>query len=218
MKKEHTYVECTGCKWQLEQNLMPDRDWDKIPCPRCKNTRLMIDPKEHLCNMCGEGMCPNIVVPSGKWISDSPHGLFEASVVGGYESYHLMDMTRYTFSFCEKCLRSLFLQCKIPPRLNELGIEFVDDNLASFDREERDWQDEVTSYEYRIWKDAGGHHEAYMNRKCNAIKDCPNAAAYTILHNDTEFTEETLCEKHKDHKYSNSTLTKFIPNVLKTFL
>ncbi len=216
MKKEHTYVECTGCKWQLEQNIVPDRDWEKTPCPKCKNTRLMIDPKEYLCNMCGEGMCPNITVPSGKWSSDVPHGLFESSVTGGYESYHLMDMTKYTFSFCEKCLRELFIKCKIPPKLNDLGFSA---NFEYVDGEERDWKDELESYEYRIWKDAGGHHEAYMNKKCNAKKDCPSRAVYTKLYNDHDFTEDCCCEKHKPlRQYANSKLVKFIPNVLKTFL
>lgn len=214
--KKHTYVQCHGCKWRLEQQ--PDFDWVQHPCRTCKNVREIIDPKEHLCNMCGGQMCHDITVPSGRWRCEDPHGLFEATVIGGYESYHLMDMTKYTFSFCEKCLRELFLQCKIPPKLNEMGIGYGSNGLDIIDRDDRAWKDEVSSYEYRIWKDAGGHHEAYMNRKCNAVKNCPNEAIYTLLHNDTKFTEDALCEEHKDFKYSNSALTKFIPNVLKPFL
>ena len=72
--------------------------------------------------------------------------------------------------------------------------------------------------EYRVWKDTGGHHQAYLERRCNAIKECPSQALYTVLHNN-DFTEECACEEHKDkHLYSNSKLTKFIPNVLKPFL
>lgn len=217
MKKEHTYVECTRCKWQIEQNLVTDRDWDKDPCSRCNNTRLMINPKEILCNMCGESMCHEITVPSGKWITDSPYGLFETSVVGGYESYHLFDMSRYTFSFCEKCLRQLFMQCKIKPQVHDMCFA---ENLFGplVVRSEESWDKDQACYEYRVWLDDGGHHQAYLDGKCNNKKDCPNKALYTLLHNDTEFTENSFCEEHKDNKYGNSTLTKFIPNVLKPFL
>jgi hypothetical protein len=202
MKNKHTYVECHGCKWQLEQNIVPDRDWVKNPCPNCNNTRQVIDPKEILCNMCGECMCP-----FGTMNEQVPHGLHDAKVQGGYDSYHLMDMTMYTFSFCELCLRKLFNQCKIPPKLKD-GSQY-DEPTYALDQE---------SYEYRLWCDNGGHHQAYLNKKCNIKKDCPNIAIYTLLHDHNEFTEEALCEEHKDRKYSNSTLTKFIPNILKPFL
>lgn len=207
MKKEHSYVECTSCNWRVAQG----QNMNEHPCDRCSNTRLMIDPKELLCNLCGECLCHDITTPSGRWSSDYPHGLYDAKVTGGYESYHLLDLNRYTFSLCEKCLRQLFTQCKIKP-------EVVDVGLGGTVLGECGWEQDQKTYEYRLWKDNGGHHQAYLDRKCNAIKDCPNRAVYTLLHNDTIFTEEALCEEHKDHKYSNSSLTKFIPNVLKPFL
>lgn len=205
MKKEHTYIKCTGCKWQLE-NCPGRRDWEEKPCRQCQNTRLVVKPEEILCNLCGETMCP-----IGTMNEQHPHGLFEAKVVGGYDSYHLLDMNRYTFSFCEKCLRQLFIQCKIKPEVHDISFQ---DEIVS----DSGWTEDQQAYEYKVWKDAGGFHEAYMNRKCNVVKDCPNTAVYTLLHNHIKFTEEALCEQHKDHKYLNSTLTKFIPNVLKTFL
>ncbi len=209
MKKEHNYVGCPWCSPEAP----------RANCSQCKGTGKVVDPAEQLCNMCGEWMCHKIKLETGTWNADVPHGLYEANVVGGYESYHLFDMTSYTFSFCEECLRKLFIQCKIKPTVanlnfgsNPSGLPFLEEG------EETQWSEDMKSYEFRIWKDNGGHHQAYLNRKCNAIKDCPNKAAYTLLHNHTDFTEDALCEEHQDHKYLNSTLTKFIPNVLKAFL
>jgi hypothetical protein len=198
MKKEHTYVECQACNWRLQQE---SYDPHTELCKRCNNTRKVISPKEILCNLCGECMCP-----IGTMNEQVPHGLYKAKVIGGYDSYHLSDMSVYVFSFCEKCLRQLFIQCKIKPDIRD----HID---------ERSWDEDQKYYEYMIWKDNGGHHQAYLNGKCNAEKDCFNKAVYTRFHNDTEFTENCACEEHKElRSYSNSKLTAFIPNVLKPFL
>ena len=217
MKKEINYIECLDCKWTIEQQ--PDFDWLKDPCCQCKNTRQIEDPKDILCNLCGGHMCHDITVASGRWNTDRPFGLYNKKVSGSYESYHLFDMTSYTFSFCEECLRKLFIQCKIPPKVTEYGMGTnIDGSLVLVDGEGSSWEEDLHSYEYRLWCDNGGHHQAYLNGQCNSIKDCANKAAYTLLHNDTKFTENAFCEEHKDRKYFNSTLTKFIPNVLKPFL
>lgn len=210
MKKEHTYVECQSCKWRLEQNIATDYDWEENPCRHCNNARVVIDPRELLCNMCGECVCP-----IGTMNEQYPHGLFNAKVTGGYDSYHLLDMNQYKFSFCEKCLRQMFMQCKIKPEVHDMNIG---SDLIAIEGDEQSWEQDQEYYEYRLWKDNGGYHQAYLDGKCNSKKDCPNRAVYTLLHNDTEFTEDALCEEHKGNKYFNSTLTKFIPNVLKPFL
>lgn len=204
MKKQHTYVKCQSCAWQLEN--FPDRNWAENPCRQCKNTRQVINPEEILCNLCGECMCP-----LGTMNEQYPHGLHNAKVTGGYDSYHLFDMTTYIFSFCEKCLRRLFNDCKIKPSLYDTSFE---GELTS----EEQWDRDQEAYEYRVWKDEGGHHQAYLDRKCNFAKECPNEAIYTQLISD-EFTENCSCEEHKKlWSYANSKLTKFIPNVLKPFL
>ncbi len=156
-------------------------------------------------------MCPHEETLSGKWSSEYPHGLVDASVQGGYESYHLFDMSTYTFSLCEKCLRVLFNQFKIPPSIH--------DKMDETETEQEAWEADQRAYEYRVWKDAGHHHEAYLNRKCNAVKDCPNRAEYTIRVSG-DFTEDCACEEHKDARNNcmNCTKVKFIPNVLKPFL
>lgn len=204
--EEHTYVECHNCKWQVENQ--SDRDWNEHPCPRCHNTRRIINPEELLCNMCGECMCHNIKTRSGTWSSNDPCGLYDAKVTGGYESYHLFDMTGYTFSFCEKCLRQLFNQCKIKPTVSDYC-----------DVEKRTYEYDLEMYEYRLWQDEGGHHQAYKNGICNTRKDCPNKAVYTVYIND-HFSEDCSCEDHKD-RYTNSVsyrLVPFIKHVLKPFL
>jgi hypothetical protein len=202
---KHNYVKCQACAFQVEN--APTRDWKKAPCDVCHNTRQVIDPREILCNMCGGCMCP-----LGTHNEQYPHGLHEAVVVGGYDSYHLFDMNRYTFSFCEKCLRELFNQCKIKPMVHEM-------NSYGSDRIDIAWDHDQKEYEYRLWVDGGGYHQAYLDRKCNFVKDCPNTAVYTQLLSD-EFTEGCCCEEHKDlFSFAvNGKLTKFIPNVLKAFL
>jgi hypothetical protein len=156
--------------------------------------------------MCGGSMCP-----IGTHNEQYPHGLHEAKVIGGYDSYHLFDCTSYVFSFCEKCLRQLFNQCKIKPKLIDSGI----DGEGS---QEESWERDQEAYEYRLWKDEGGHHQSYVNRKCNFVKDCANEAKYTQLISG-DFTENCSCEEHKElWGYGNSQLTKFISNTLKPFL
>lgn len=202
---KHNYVKCQTCAHQLKH--FSEKDWAAVPCSQCKNTRQVIDPREILCNLCGECMCP-----LGTMNEQYPHGLHGAVVEGGYDSYHLFDMTKYTFNFCEKCLRSLFNQCKIKPDVQEMGNYGLELDVSTT------WSKDQIAYEYRVWKDNGGHHQAYLNKKCNFVKDCTNEAAYTQLISD-EFTEDCCCEQHKDlFPYANGKLTKFIPNVLKAFL
>jgi hypothetical protein len=198
---KHNYIKCLSCDNRFNLNKDP-LYWKENPCEFCKNTRQVIDPKEILCNLCGECMCP-----LGTMNEQYPHGLHEAKVDGGYDSHHLFDLTSYTFSFCEKCLRALFNQCKIKPVI-----------FDSIDHTNKTWEEDQKQYEYRIWKDEGGHHQAYLNKKCNFEKDCPNEAVYTQLVSD-EFTEDCCCEVHKSKfNYGNVKFTKFIPNVLKAFL
>lgn len=205
------YIDCNRCKiWKTH---IIDQ-----PCPDCNDTGKVADPQSILCNMCGESMCHNIVVPSGKWNPDKPHGLYKAQATGGYESYHLLDMNQYTFSFCEECLRKLFFQCKIKPDVHEMDFCINGTSPFVIEVAEMTYEKDLESYEYRVWKDGPGHHQAYLDKKCNSVKDCPNQAVYTLLHDHVEFTENTFCEDHKDRKYLNSTLVKFIPNVLKPFL
>lgn len=192
--KKFNYVACDS-----------NHDTNEV-CRRCNNTKEVIDPKEILCNLCGECMCP-----LGTMNEQIPHGLYNAQVQGGYDSYHLADCSEYEFSFCEKCLRDLFTKCKIPPIMH---------NYLSTMKPELNYLEELINYEHKIWKDSGGHHQAYLNGKCNSVKDCPNDAIYTMMYDVDTFSEDSLCEEHSVIRLRsrNSKLTKFISNELKIFL
>lgn len=118
-------------------------------------------------------------------------------------------MNRYTFSFCEKCLRQLFMQCKIKPQVDEMNF----DGGAMEDS----WEADQEAYEFRLWRDNGGHHQAYLDKRCNVKKDCPNRAVYTRLINN-DFSEECCCEEHKRKDGGSIKHVKFISNILKPFL
>lgn len=211
MKKEHTYIKCQSCEWQLEN--FTDRDWEQNPCHKCKNTRLVIDPREILCNLCGECMCP-----IGTHNEQIPHGLFEGKVTGGYDSYHLLDLNTYIFSFCEKCLRTLFNQCKIKP------LVYDTDLTTGETAREFSWESDQSSYEERLWQDSDAPHQAYLNKKCNQRKDCPHEAVYSIFYDwedqgGLKFTEKTACEDHKPSwPHSEAIAKPYVPPKLKIFL
>ena len=105
----------------------------------------------------------------------------------------------------------MFLNFKIKPTLTgyheRVKVDMVPENpehIPSW----CNWQDDNEAVEYRFWKKEGGHHQAYMDGKCNMIKNCNN-----------EFTEDSACEEHKGHRmYFNSILTKFINHKMRTFL
>jgi hypothetical protein len=62
-----------------------------------------------ICNMCGESCLSK----------RSFNGIIDAYVEGGFDSTHLKDCTRYTFSVCEKCVKEWFDNFKIPVEITE---------------------------------------------------------------------------------------------------
>lgn len=204
MKKEPAYVKCRRCAIDESMDVRLRRDH----CSICNDTHQVIDPQTILCNLCGECLCP-----AGSIMDQTPLGLFNATVSGGYDSYHLLDSNQYIFNFCEKCLRQLFIQCKIKP-----DIRYANCNTEGGFTEET-WEADQSMYEYKVWCDNGGHHQAYLDKLCNTKKDCPNKAVYTVFSYD-HFTEDSSCEEHKD-VWSRSFSTKLVPfitNVFRPFL
>jgi hypothetical protein len=208
IKEDDRYIECLECQsFSIEDRILRK-------CRRCKNSRWIENPKYMLCNLCGDSLCyaANLSNPPYEgYGAQTPFGLYNAKVMGGYESFHLLDMNEYTFSLCEHCLRKLFMQCKIPPK-----VQYSDnsDHPSKYG-----FAQDQEYYEFRVWENDGGCHQAYLNGKCNRVKNCPNDAIYTRLHNDDQFTENCMCEEHKEtFGYSNSKLVKFIPNSLKAFI
>ena len=196
--EEHTYVECKICSGQ------PDR----IGCRQCNDTREVIDPKEVLCNLCGETMC--ISEKCSDFNSQIPHGLVDASVSGGYDSFHLLDGTNYDFSFCELCLRKLFIQCKVKPKVS-----------SYFPGHSSSWEEDSYQYEYRMWVKNDGPHIAYENGLCNIYLNCKNKAKYSQFY-ESKFSEVSSCEEHKykldAYMGSSYTIVPFIKKSLKPFL
>jgi hypothetical protein len=191
---EHTYIDCHHCaKWTIEERR------EKL-CDHCNNSGKQINPKEIFCNMCGDCLA---LKDNGYY----PHGLYNAKVYGGYFSDHLIDLHEYTFSLCEKCLREMFNKCKIKPDVRDIT---ANENIS--------YQKDLETYEYQVWLDTGGFDQAYINGKCNAIKECPNDAVYTQLYHG-EFTNNCYCENHKPNSnfLNGSSLVLFIPNHLKAF-
>ena len=73
------------------------------------------------CNGCGlplerGGGNPPGPVPADK-IRSHFYGMVEASVDGGYDSTHLLDLSAYSFSLCEACLVRIMDSFKLPPRV-----------------------------------------------------------------------------------------------------
>ena len=214
MSQDHNLVPCNQCSsWDIATRR-------KNLCSACNNSQFVPDPYQHLCHQCGE----NMHIPSGyhqrkkhddhsvlaeKIDNQYNFGLSRATVQGQYSSYYLLDMTQYTFSLCEKCLRQMFMGFKIPPQITDfVSSDNARDNSVK-------WQEDLTQYEWRLWKDAGGMHQAYLEKRCNAIKDCPNQAAYSIWY-DGEFSEDCCCEEHKDGH--GGEWKPFVSNELKAFL
>ena len=187
--KKNKYISCYHC---VSLYGVVDRD-----CKVCFGTGKIEDTKDAKCNLCNEYLT----------LEDSivPQGIYNINVTGGYFSYYLFDDTTYTFSLCEKCIRNMFSNFKIPPKVSDRH------GTISYKKEKK-------RYDYMIWVDNGGASEAYLNGKCNFIKNCKNKAIYSQFISG-KFTEKCSCEKHKKlHNYSNSELRQFIPNNLKSFM
>ncbi len=201
--KSYNYVECLQCKEAKTYNT-------QYKCPYCKDAGKLKDPKQLLCNLCGDSLCLTDEYPSlDEREKQTPYGLCDAVVTGGYLSTHLLDLSSYTISLCEKCLRHLFMKCKIPPHVHD-----------AFHGDTYDFNEDQKAWEYSQWRADGHHNKAYLNQICNGEKDCSNKAIYSVLYNDNDFSEECLCEDHKN-KYTNTInakLSKYIKPNMKVLL
>lgn len=114
----------------------------------------------------------------------------------------------------------MFMQCKIKPFVHD-AWEHPVYGVTPLVHTGPQWtfEQDQESYEYRVWCDTGGHHQAYLDGKCNTVQNCMNKAIYTVRLSD-EFTEDCCCEAHATSwKHAlNADLIKFISNTLKPFL
>src|SRR4051812_41653332 len=104
------YKACHSCEEMRAQGRLEIA----LNCSSCKGKGIVRDYSSYQCNRCGWSM-----KATEECEDNSPHGLVEARVGGGYHSFHLMDCTTYVFSICEWCLRQLFDEFKVPPTVND---------------------------------------------------------------------------------------------------
>jgi len=195
------YTNCLACKELRESN----DDSDLVlatKCRDCDGKGVVRTPESYLCNNCGESLIP---LDMEKDCKPSPYGLVEKTVSGGYFSDYLWDCTTYTFSLCEKCLRDLFDQFKIPPQIGGYmggGAETYEED--SFYHQER------------LWRKAGGKLEKLKQGLCNDKSFCQNEAKYRIF-SSSDLTDHSCCEEHRvnnencmNYEFVNFELTKDI--------
>jgi hypothetical protein len=84
-------------------------DWKKLvdDFNNWRGCTPLLDIEENPCNNCGDTI-------------HKQYGLINISYTGGYFSDHLIDLHEYKFSLCEKCLKLLFCNFHIPPKVTRL--------------------------------------------------------------------------------------------------
>jgi len=178
------YTVCTACAAaRAAGNLDEARN-----CSSCHGTAMVRNPESYVCNRCGEGM---YIQPN--W---GPHGLIEARVSGGYASPHLLDLVRYKFSLCEKCLREMFDQFKVPPEIQDKHGGATT------------YAEESTRYKRWQWRKTNGHIEKLKAGLCNATIECEKTADWRVFASGT-LTDDACCEEHRSFfQYAN---TLYVP-------
>lgn len=194
------YINCSHCSH------IKNRHMTGYLCPKCNNSLLVPDPSNLLCNLCGSSMRSEHKYSAA--LSDEPIGLHNSQVSGEYFSEHLLDLHTYIFSLCEKCIRDLFSKCVIPPTV----INYSDGIMCDYFTDQK-------IYEQELWKKSEAYNQAYLDKKCNAVQNCPNEAVYTILISDEEqWSNNCSCEKHKHPPDRNTKYVRYIPPNLKILL
>lgn len=149
---------------------------------------------DEVCNLCGGSLCP----PHAQ----EPYGLVDAVVTGGYESDGLVDLTRYRFSLCERCLRTLFTRCVVPPRVADVLWGGYGEKAITFAEDQRTW-------ELQEFRRDGSHAATFRQGLCNAVKGCGCTATWAVLLSG-EPTEDLACDEHKT-QWANTLNATFAP-------
>lgn len=73
--------------------------------------------------------------------------------------------------------------------------------------------------DYQLWKNSEAYNQAYLNKICNKIKNCPDEAIYTILWHDENWSNNCCCKFHKERIVDNNCkYVRYIPPHLKILL
>jgi len=182
-----SFEQCGRCKESRQQG-----NWDvALKCDLCAGKGIVPSIDAVVCNGCGGSLYPRDGTPNAQ----IAHGMHDVQLTGGYSSEGLLDLNRYTFSLCERCIRlKIFHHCIIPPRVEGLARGMLGWKVESFADDDRLWR-------YMEWKRNGGHGTAHLHGRCNAEIDCERAAVYSVVISDN-VTEDCLCEEHK-HRFDN---------------
>jgi hypothetical protein len=168
------YTECLSCLDFRSSKLFAEAKG----CHKCNGSGIIIS-NEIPCNNCG-----------GSLLVDKEHGeqyidgLIDAKVSGGYFSNHLSDCRSYNFSLCEKCLRKMFDEFKIPPTVKD----YLHGNDVSY-AEDQDW------YRYTVWRDSGGKEAKLPTGICNYREYCQAPVKYRKFISGF-LTSDSYCEVH----------------------
>lgn len=173
MSAENNYEICKNCK-----SLRESGDFTgALDCYACKGKGIRRKDESYICNSCSEVITP------------CSYGLIDAKVSGGYDSHHLWDLTTYQFSMCEKCLRDLFNNFKVPPATYGNDIE---GNISSNEAYEQDRK----AHERRLWRDSGAQDARFGTGICNYEEECKEPAAWRECISET-LQDRSYCDKHK---------------------
>lgn len=103
-----THVMCNKCNGSCVAGMKKD-DPKRFVQPDASNVRPLYEPRDLCLRPLDDGTLTN----------GSFNGLIEHTVCGVYGSDSLEDMTSYTFSLCEHCLKELFDTFATPPATSE---------------------------------------------------------------------------------------------------
>ncbi len=187
---------CSRCKTSREEGHFQLA----LRCMSCRGTGIVRVPASYHCNRCGDSLQPDEH-------TDDPYGLVEARVEGGYHSHHLFDLTSYTFSLCEGCLREMFDLFVIPPTL--FGCSISGGDLRTVEGLEEAYDDDVRMYKHRLWKASGGQQEKFATGICNGVEACERQARWRLYLSD-EAIDESVCDEHKK-RYASTMNATFKP-------
>jgi hypothetical protein len=167
------YIVCTACQKDRAEGQLSEA----AACRSCRGRGMVRNPESFFCNGCGSSLArPGRIEPQG--------GLIETTVSGGYDSEHLLDMVRYTFSLCEKCMRVLFDGFKVPP-----AVHCYHDGRIEY-------QAEHARYERWKWREGSGPVEKLTQGLCNAVIECTAMATWRVF-NSGGLTDDVCCDEHK---------------------
>ena len=158
-----------------------------LSCSRCDGKGFRRDPSSYLCNGCGGTMrakdLDGNVVDSSE--EGAPFGLVDAKVSGGYLSSWLSDGTSYTFSMCERCLRSLMGKMVVPPS-----------TYSYIDGRAEEYQDDQDYLEDRLWEKNGWKAESFEEGICTK-RTCYKPAKWRYFGSNSLVRDEARCDQHR---------------------